>query len=624
MPAQHAPALALAREAGGPGPKARVHCWLLLFALLTACDCDSEPVRPDASMADGPDRTCPPDADGDRIPDEVEGSGDADGDGIPNFEDPDSDGDGILDQEEAGDPSCTTPPIDTDGDGTPDYLDLDSDGDGVDDATEGTGDPDMDGVPSYRDLDSDDDGASDADEDEAGTDRTIADTDGDGFPDLVEIARERIECPGGEGEACDCATDASCGIPEDDYYVVLPMDGSTVSEELLFQTTVPAADVFFLMDTTTSMGTELDRVRATIATPSTGLIARIAETLPTVRFGAGQHEDFPFGGYGASGDAVFRLATALEPADRAAVVGAAVDAMVLHDGGDGPESATEALFHVLTGEGGSWSHTDGGSYSMPRYASDCASGWGAPCFRDDALAVVLHFTDFCSHQGPPSEDRSACPDYAGVAPSVIDWSDLVTTMNDRGAKYVGINTDATACADADSVPRSPCLFMRETAIASGAVDESGAPLVYDLPDGGADESSFADAVVGAIETALARVPLDVDTALRDDPSDAVDATAFVAAREPACLPAMTDDCWIAPDGVDHEDAVGSLEADRFVDVLPGTEVVFRLTFANESVPEERRAQVFVAFVDVRGDGGPVLDTREVYIVVPAQRGAPLL
>lgn len=598
--------------------------WLLAALLVTACDCDPEPTIPDASMADGPDLTCPPDADGDRIPDEVEGTGDADGDGIPNFEDPDSDGDSILDQEEAGDPSCTTPPIDTDGDGIADFLDTDSDDDGVDDAVEGTGDPDMDRVPSYRDIDSDDDGASDTDEDAAGTDPTVADTDGDGFPDLVEIARERIECPGGEGEACGCATDAGCGIPDDDYYVVLPMGGAPVSEELLFQTTVREADVFFLMDTTTSMGTELDRVRATIATPDTGLIARIAETLPTVRFGAGQHEDFPFGGYGASTDVAFELATALEPADRASAIGAAVDAIVLGDGVDGPESATEALFHVMTGEGGRWTHTDGGDYTMPRYATDCADGWGAPCFRDGALAVVLHFTDFCSHQGPPSEDRTACPDYAGIAPSVIGWSDLIATMNGRGAKYVGINTDATSCADAGSVPRSPCLFMRETAVATGAVDDAGDPLVYDLPDGGADEGTFADAVVGAIETVLARVPLDVDTALRDDPSDEVDATAFIAGREPACFETMTDDCWVAPDGFAQDDAVGALEADRFVDVLPGTEVIFRITFANDSVAEERRARVFVAFVDVRGDGGPVLDTREVYIVVPAQRGAPLL
>jgi len=372
------------------------------------------------------------------------------------------------------------------------------------------------------------------------------------------------------------------------------------------------------------MGAELDRVRATIATPDTGLIARIAATLPTVRFGAGQHEDFPFGGYGASGDAVFRLASALEPATRADALQSAVDAMVLHDGGDGPESATEALFHVVTGEGGRWDHTGGGSYTMARFASDCAEGWGAPCFRDGALAMVLHFTDFCSHQGPPEGDRVACPDYVGITPGVIEWTDLIATMNARGAKYVGINTDATACADAGAIPRSPCLFMRDTATATGAIDTAGTPLVYDLPNGGVDETTFADAVVGAIETVLSRVPLDVDTVLRDDPSDLVDATAMIVDREPACFATMADDCWVAPDGVSHADAVGGLAPSEFIDVLPGTQVTFRLTFADDSVPNEPRARVFVAFVDVRGDRGPILDTREVYIVVPAQRGAPLI
>lgn len=626
MPAKHAHASAPARE-GGKGEPLRAErgllLLLLLLLLLAACDCETKAPPLDAG-GDGPDLTCPPDADGDRIPDDVEGTADPDGDGLGNDVDPDSDGDGILDQEEAGDPSCTTDPVDTDGDGTPDFLDLDSDDDGVPDADEGTADPDRDGVPAYRDIDSDDDGASDADEDAAGTDPLVADTDADGFPDLVEIARERIECPGGVGDACGCATDPECGIPEEDYYVVLPFEGEPFSDALRFETTVREADVFFLMDTTASMGTELDRVRATIGTADTGLIARIAATSPTVRFGAGQHEDFPFGGYGASGDAVFRLATALEPADRSSVVQSAVDAIRIHDGGDGPESATEALFHVVTGEGGRWSHADGGSYSMSRFASACAEGWGAPCFRDDALAVVVHFTDFCSHQGPPGEDRSACPDYAGITPGVIQWDDLVSTMNARGAKYVGINTDATACEDAGAVPRSPCFFMRETATATGAVDADGAALVYDLPDGGVDESAFANAVVGAIETVLARVPLDVDTVLRDDPSDAVDATAFIAERAPACLPAMTDDCWVAPAGVAHEEAVAGLGPDRFVDVLPGTQVFFRITFANETVPQERRARVYVAFVDVRGDGGPILDTREVYVVVPAQRGAPLI
>jgi YD repeat-containing protein len=72
------------------------------------------------------------DADGDGIPDVVEGTEDPDNDGLANYLDPDSDGDGLADADEAGpDP---TDPVDTNDDGTPDYLDLDSDGDGIPDS----------------------------------------------------------------------------------------------------------------------------------------------------------------------------------------------------------------------------------------------------------------------------------------------------------------------------------------------------------------------------------------------------------------------------------------------------------------------------------------------------------
>ena len=61
------------------------------------------------------------DQDGDSIPDNVEGSGNADGDALPNFLDLDADGDSFTDADEAGpDPNN---PIDRDGNGIPAYLD---------------------------------------------------------------------------------------------------------------------------------------------------------------------------------------------------------------------------------------------------------------------------------------------------------------------------------------------------------------------------------------------------------------------------------------------------------------------------------------------------------------------
>jgi hypothetical protein len=90
------------------------------------------------------------DADGDGIPDAVEGEGDWDGDGNPNFLDTDSDNDGLSDKEEGQ--------IDTDHDGLMNFLDSDSDGDHILDKVEGDLDTDHDGTPNYEDTDSDGDG----------------------------------------------------------------------------------------------------------------------------------------------------------------------------------------------------------------------------------------------------------------------------------------------------------------------------------------------------------------------------------------------------------------------------------------------------------------------------------
>ncbi len=96
------------------------------------------------------------DSDDDGMSDFFEGIGDMDQDGLPNYIDDDSDGDGISDSIE-GDQ-------DTDGDGRINSLDLDSDGDGYWDTYEGTQDSDSDGIPNYIDMDSDGDGIPDKDE----------------------------------------------------------------------------------------------------------------------------------------------------------------------------------------------------------------------------------------------------------------------------------------------------------------------------------------------------------------------------------------------------------------------------------------------------------------------------
>lgn len=639
---------------------------LLLFGLLLG-GCDEGDAARDAGVFDAGRCGEGDDPDGDTISSRDEGDGDADGDGIPNWLDPDSDGDGIPDADEAGDADCQTPPIDTDGDGIPDFLDLDSDGDTIHDRHEGDRDIDGDGVPNYRDLDSDGDGVPDAveagDDDvetppvscEAevdpvtgergsdgwpdfldpdsdndglgdgeelalGTDPCNVDTDGDGQSDLAEGAYERLNCPGGEhGTACGCATDPACTIPDEHFYVVLRYGAPPVERDLTFGTRIRAADVFFLSDTTGSMDSTLEAVQRTVATPEVGLIDRIRRAIPDAWFGGGQHDDFPLHSYGGGADEPFRLAIGMTPPERAADVRAAFDAMSIHDGADPPESQTEALYQLLTGEGGTWN-----GYTMRRYADDClGTRWGAPCFRDAALPIVVLFTDICSHNGPPGEDP-VCDDYAGIAPAPAGWSDVIAAANRRAMRFIGINASSGSCGEVTApAGASPCYFLRRTAEATRSVALDGQPLVYDLPSGGASDAVFTDTIARAIEAVATRVPLDLDTALRDDASDpaGVDATRFIERRQPACR-AGAEPCWIAPEGWSHDEAVAAVDDSTFYGVLPGTQVTFRITFQNDFLEGGASAQVFIAFIDVR-TGSAVLDTRQAIIVVPARPYGPL-
>jgi len=410
---------------------------------------------------------------------------------------------------------------------------------------------------------------------------------------------------------------------------VLPYMAEPVQRDLDFGTTIRVADIFFLTDTTASMAPTLARVKATVTTADTGIIDRIRATVPDVWFGGGQHDDFPLGGWGAAPDQPFTLAAPMTPRERAGEVQTAFDGMRIHGGSDGPESQTEALFQTMTGAGGEYL-IGRSTYSMPRYGGGCLEGtYGAPCFREAALPIIVHFTDICSHNGPPGEAEYFCTPYGGLDPSPATWEQAMESMTSRGAKYVGVNVSGYRCEGVDPLaqPGTPCFFMRETTRATGSVDLAGAELVYDLTAGGASDEAFVDTIVEALETIATRVPFDVDTALRDDPTDpeGVDARRFIRSRMPACraTPA-TDPCWDAPVGVAHDAAVRGIDDTTFQRVVPGTRVKFRIAFQNDFYRSNTSARVFVAFVDVRADHVTPLDTRQVFIVVPAtSAGLPI-
>jgi hypothetical protein len=97
---------------------------------------------------------------------------------------------------------------------------------------------------------------------------------------------------------------------------------------------------------------------------------------------------------------------------------------------------------------------------------------------------------------------------------------------------------------------------------------------------------------------------DVTSRAIDDPSDVVDATRFITSLRPL-----------------RATRAVTFDETTFYGVAGGTTVTFEITFHNDFLPQQGYVQIFLARIEVIDTpGGTTLDTRNVYIVVPAIGG----
>ena len=518
------------------------------------------------------------DNDGDLVRDAMElgdagEAADSDGDGIQNWRDPDSDGDTILDGHEFG--------LDTDGDALPDQRDLDSDGDGVPDANEAGDtdvftvpvDTDMDGTPDFRDTDSDDDGLSDSDEALAGSSPTTGDTDGDGVSDLIEVA------------ASTSPTDATDSPrARGDFVFVVPyMEPPAPPRDTLgFRTNIQFADIYFLFDISGSMAGEIGALRGAVSTllddftcMDSGVAcaadADCASPLVCSRLSGTCIENPATGScllstYSGAGyyETNYRNLLSLQPSPAATSAALAIATF----------GGTENLYRAL------WGVADPrGASGTPELCATPMPGFvGCPAFRDEAVKIVVAFTD---------EDSD------GTETSM----QAADALRAAGIRVIGVwsgTTTATTRAELVNVVRD-----------SGSLDPAGMPLVYN----GAD-ATVVPAVSGAIRTIVEGVPIRVTIEATDQPDDAGDALPFIERLE---VNVSGGDCT-AVSPVEDTNADGF--ADAFPALRPGTPVCWDVVAReNTTVMPTRSPQVFKALLTVRGDGSP-LDTRDVYFLVP--------
>jgi len=500
------------------------------------------------------------DSDGDTIPDSIEGTGDSDGDTIPNMYDNDSDGDTIPDSVEAGDNDLCTIPANSD----------------VDPTVPDSGD----NLPDFLDTDSDNDGLSDADEVSIyGTDPTRKDSDGDGVTDLGEVAAETDPL------------DPASTISPDDFFVILPFMEPEQHRDLTFGTNIKIADVYFFIDTTGSMDSAIHNVANSL---TSYIIPAINERIPNVQFGVGHFNDFPTRPYGDIMDMPYwhNVDITDSIASVQSTIDSYPDSSAWGSGYDTPESNIIAMYLTASGNGLNAGGANIPPKVCPGIADEPGTRIGYPCFRPMALPILVHITDAPWHNGP-------APVQYAYDFTTVGYTDAVNAMNNIGARHVGVFVD--------NYGTEGLAHMEQVCRDTGTVDELGQPLVSVSDDGSVSEN-----VVSMIETLASSTPQDVNAIKEDQPDDPgpppldFDACQFIIDITPKNA--------YPPTGYDPP----TWDDEYFYNVIPGTQVVFDVTFYNEVVPAAESAQVFKAWIVVMGNNVTRLDERLVIIIVPTE------
>jgi len=506
-------------------------------------------------------------------------------------------------------PRCETiyepPPTpgDVDGDGIENDLDDDADGDGVDNTFEHHGgngcagpDDDMDGVANWLDRDSDNDGLLDGTEYENDGNPYNADSDGDGYSDLFEAAA---------GTRVD---DATSGPRDEDTVLVGVLGAAPQVLDVRVPNRIENADVFFLVDTTGSMSEERDNLVEAI---SEFIVPRLVTSFDDVAFGAAGLDDYPVGEFGGTDDLPFYLLTKMvdgltdtmtatsSTCSRGAVrqltegsndvpdIEDAIGNLACHNGADLPEGFVPALWVTATGRELAW---EGG---MVPAQSDCSpEEIGYPCFRPDALPIIVLIGDAKFHNGPDVGGENEPYDFA--APT---YADTIDELNLIGAKVVSIY----------SGPESEDGDYQRLARDTNTVNSSGSPLVFPIA---ADGSGIDSTVVNGIESLAEGVTQDVTLAVADGDDHPSDATALVTSWR--AVEGYAPDGTPGPmTGVSYEDKNDT----TFMRVAPGADVEFEVTIQNTTISPMEETIVVVIKLNFVGQGGAVFVTRRYFVVI---------
>lgn len=427
--------------------------------------------------------------------------------------------------------------------------------------------------------------------------------------DDASMVGKKISMDGGLlTDASNSATRASL-LPAAEIEVLLPFH-ETAQVTLVVSAVLGRLDVHFSVDTTSSMGDEIELLQEDLLT---SIVPALRERVADVAMGVSRFEDFPISPFGEPGatpttaaraDQPFFLLSAITQDEKAIQRALSTLNMPLGYGGDSPEAGAEALFQIATGAG---YRAHGRQYIEAFRSSDSALGsLGGVGFRQRALPLVVHITDSVSHD--PS-------DYGAALPGVHDIEDAIAALKALGARVIGVASGSSARAELKQLATGTGAVLPADSGGTCSTGTNGAqqeaekgmcPLVFETD---AQGNGLSEGIVDSIIALLDGLRFaEVRAVVAADPLGVVDSIGVVSLPQTSGIATpMTADLrpLDSPDGVE----------DSFVDVFNSAQLGFIVNFRNDVVEPSYTDQSFRVLIQILGDGW-VIEEHLLRVVVP--------
>ncbi len=318
----------------------------------------------------------------------------------------------------------------------------------------------------------------------------LPDADGDGVPDDAD------DCPT-TPDWISCDDDPS----NDGIYQTVFYDPSGAAEVVrtsirTVPADIPEVDVYFLIDATPTLAEEIAVLQAEI----TNIIADVRVSFPGARFGLGLYREYPLSPLAAPySQAPYHHV--LDLTDDDTLVEKAIATLNTVSNLTTATAATQALYSVASGLGlGDVIPNRGVCPNAPD------ADVGFPCFRDNALHIVMNVTDSAVNNGPDAMGgQYGDPPFSAsvglgvdtlppvqMFPALFDADDVATALDlgdlaTQSLTLMGMSTSLTNQVN--------------TAMAPGCVSMSGDPPGFDMDDKDAVLTFRFDSMVTGFDAA---------------------------------------------------------------------------------------------------------------------------